>query len=109
MAGPVSSVMDAAERTQGMLDKHLATGVIVLLALVVLWLVRALGKQTDARVDDQKEVNQGLLTYIAENTKATIALTRAVEAKLVRKPRNGGAADPPAAIAPGPTPPTGDK
>ncbi len=86
-AGPISSVMDAAERSQAMLDKNLATAVIVLLALLVIVLVRALVRTSNSRVEDAKAVTKGVLEYIQENTRSNFALARAVEAKLVRKPR----------------------
>jgi hypothetical protein len=106
--GPVGSVMDAAERAQGMLEKDLSTAVIVLLGLLVVVLVRALVRVTNARVDDAKAVTKGLMDYVQENTASNISLTRAVETKLgARKPRV--AADPPPALAPGPTLPPGEK
>lgn len=103
MTGGLSSVMDAAERAQAMLTKDLATAIIVGLFAVMLVLVRALVRVTNARVEDVKAINQGLAAYIAENTKSNIALTRAVEAKVTRR-RGGGSGEggaPPAALKEG--------
>jgi hypothetical protein len=104
MAGPVSSVMDAAERAQAMLDKHLATAVIVLLGMLVVALVRALVKVTNARVDDAKAVTAGVMKYVEENTRSNIALTRAVETKLTRRPRGQQAVEVSHLLPPVPTP-----
>lgn len=89
----LTDTMAAGERAQGMLDKNLATGLIVLLGLLVivltLILATALVKTNAARVADLKAINEGLQKYIQENTASNIALTRAVETKLATKRRTG--------------------
>ena len=101
--------MDAAERAQAMLDKNLATAVIVLLSLLVVAMVRALVKTTNARVDDAKAVTAGVMRYVEENTRSNIALTRAVETKLTRRPRGQQPAAEDTPVPPPPTPPKGAK